>query len=234
MLAAITPSGPDTIQDEAYEAQAKKLLSRLSPKDRTILIVEDEANFRTAIADEARAQGFTPIEVNDAETALAVLKKHIPQAVMLDIKLPGLSGLTLLEMIKETPRLRHIPIHMVSALEYQRNALRLGAIGYLGKPVSIEGVRAAVDRLEKALSQDIKHVLIVEDDERQRQAIRELVNGRDIEIVAVGSSRAALEEIDRRPFDCIILDLTLPDMSGFAFLERLNSIDSRSLPPVIV
>ena len=124
-----TPSGPDTIQDEAYEAQAKKLLSRLSPKDRTILIVEDEANFRTAIADEARAQGFTPIEVNDAETALAVLKKHIPQAVMLDIKLPGLSGLTLLEMIKETPRLRHIPIHMVSALEYQRNALRLGAIG---------------------------------------------------------------------------------------------------------
>ncbi|MES2855658.1 MAG: response regulator, partial [Bdellovibrionota bacterium] len=134
----------------------------------------------------------------------------------------------------EIPRLRHVPVHMVSALEYQRNALRLGAIGYLGKPVSIEGVRSAIDRLEQVMSQDLKRLLVVEDDERQRRAILELVGGKDIEVIAVGTSRAALEEIDRRPVDCIILDLTLPDMSGFAFLERLNQTKGRSLPPVII
>lgn len=234
-LATTAPKGRDSMTiDEVSQAAANEILKNVKSDDRTILIVEDDLSFQTAIADSAREHGFVPVTTGDAETALAVLKSHVPKAIMLDIKLPGMSGLTLLEVIKQTPDVRHVPVHMVSALEYQRNALRLGAIGYLGKPVSLEGVNAALGRLESVLSKGMRRLLIVEDDVNQRKAIQELVTGKDVEVVGVGTSRAALDEIDRHPVDCIILDLTLPDMSGHAFLEHLNKRDSRSLPPVIV
>jgi CheY-like chemotaxis protein/signal transduction histidine kinase/CHASE3 domain sensor protein len=226
---------PFVSENGEQAAHIQKILSALPKGDsKTILIVEDEATFRSSVAEAARAQGFTPLEAEDAETAMSILKLHIPKAIMLDIKLPGMSGLTLLETVKEMPNLRHVPIHMISALEYQQSALRMGAVGYLGKPVTIAGVRSALDRIESVISQRVKRLLIVEDDLKQRKAISELVGGQDIELVSVESGAAAILELQKSSIDCIILDLSLPDMSGFELLERLNEREGISLPPVII
>lgn len=208
-------------------------LKDLQPTDKSILIVEDDDVFRASVADASKAYGFKPIETHDGETALALLQRHTPSAILLDIKLPGLSGLGLLEMIKQMPHLRHVPIHMISALEYQQNALRMGAMGYLGKPVTIDKIRSALSRIENLVSRKVRRLLIIEDDDRQRDAIKKLVFGQDIEIETANTGKESLEKIKSMGFDCIILDLSLPDISGFDLLDHLNSMDV-SLPPIVI
>ncbi|MBX2988639.1 MAG: response regulator [Bdellovibrionaceae bacterium] len=224
---------PDVKLDEAKQRELQKLLASLDPSRKTILIVEDDATFRHSVAEAVRTYGFEAIEADDGEVALAILNTHTPSAILLDIKLPGISGMGLLEMIKQMPHLRHLPIHMISALEYQQNALRLGAMGYLGKPVTIDKVRAALDRIEGLLSKKVKNLLVVEDDERQRQAISLLVSGDDINIRAAATGKETLDFMRNDAFDCIILDLNLPDMNGFELLERLSQMNI-SLPPIVI
>lgn len=210
------------------------LLQDIEEGARTILVVEDDDKFRASVAEATRGFGFTPISVGDGETALAVLKCHTPRAILLDIRLPGMNGLTVLETVKENPQLRHVPIHMISAMEHQQSALRMGAVGYLGKPVTIDGVRSALLRIEDVISRSVKRLLVVEDDERQRNAIAELVEGQDLEILTVGTGAAAIQALASSVIDCVILDLSLPDCSGFELLENLNDRDDISLPPVII
>ena len=195
--------------------------------------MEDDANFRASIVDVIKGYGFEAIEAANGEVALGVLNESTPDAVLLDIKLPGISGLGILEMIKQMPRLRHIPVHMISALEYQQNALRMGAFGYLTKPVTIEKVRSAMDRIEKLISTKLRRVLLIEDDERQSEAVKQLISGQDPEVVPVKTGRAAVEELKKGEIDCVILDLTLPDVSGVDLLSELRSLEI-SLPPIVV
>ena len=133
----VVTSGP-------IQAAASQALEGVGENEKTILIVEDDQVFRETVASTARGYGFVPIETGDGEVALEVLNLRRPSAILLDIKLPGISGMGLLEMIKRKPELRHIPIHMISAMDYQQNAFRLGAMGYLSKPVSLDNVRAAL------------------------------------------------------------------------------------------
>ncbi|MFN3453827.1 MAG: response regulator [Pseudobdellovibrio sp.] len=216
-----------------YESEVEEILSRIPNNSRSILIVEDDADFRLSIVETVKNYDFFPIEVADGELALAILKKHIPTAILLDIKLPGISGLGILDNIKKIPQLRHIPVHMISGLEYQQNALRMGALGYLTKPVTLDKINAALKRIELLLSNSVKRILLIEDDEKQRFAISSLISGSDVEVVAATNGKVALEKIKTEGFDCIILDLTLPDMTGFDLLAQLNSI-SVSLPPVVI
>ena len=211
-----------------------KLLGAIKPEDRTILVVEDDEKFRDAVAEAIRMQKFTPLPVGDSESALELLEKHTPRAILLDIRLPGISGLALLDIIKKRPSLRHVPIHMISALERQQSAMRMGAIGYLGKPVTIDGVRGALNRIESVIDRKVKRLLVVEDDSRQRKIITDLIAGSDVEIQSVGTGREALEVLRRNDADCVVLDLKLPDMTGFDLLENLNQESELSLPPVIV
>lgn len=204
------------------------------PKDKkTILIVEDDDKFRASVIDAVKENGFHALEAADGEVALAILENHTPDAVLLDIKLPGISGLGILEMMKQMPQLRHIPVHMISAMDYQHNALRRGALGYLTKPVTLEKIRSAVSRIQNFLDETIRKVLVIEDDQHQRLAIASLISGTDVSVITAHSGKEAVEKLKAEPFDCIILDLTLPDVSGFDLLTELNSLPI-SLPPIVI
>ncbi len=241
VAAAPVPMRTETVNETRAESPpahspsaASRALSGLDLQKKSILIVEDEEVFRKSAAEAARAQGFETIEAGDAETALEILKQHSPEAIMLDVKLPGLSGMTLLEEIKNMPNLRHIPVHMISGMDFQKNALRMGAVGYLGKPVTMTGMRSALERIEHVISQKVKRLLIVEDDPTQRKAITELIKGQDTEITSVESGSEALPLIRSGRFDCVILDLNLKDMNGLDLLEKLHDEQRLTLPPIIV
>lgn len=232
---AIRESSLDSSQgtNDRVQSQIRDALQAIGSEKRTILIVEDDDKFRASVVEAVRSYNFDPIEAADGEVALGLLNEHTPDAILLDIKLPGISGLGILEMIKQMPHLRHIPVHMISALEYQRNALRMGALGYLTKPVTMEKVKSALGRIENLLSKKLRRVLLIEDDERQNDAISHLIAGEDIEVVSAKTGKIAVTEIKKEGFDCIILDLTLPDVSGFDLLAELSSLDI-SLPPIVI
>lgn len=229
------PSHASPLGEQPNEApRAKPVnLPQMEADTKTILIVEDDDAFRQSVVEVTKSYGFTPIEAADGESALAILDQHTPSAILLDIKLPGISGLGILEMIKQLPHLRHIPVHMISGLEHQQSALRMGALGYLTKPVTLDKVRSAIGRMENLLSEKVRRVLLIEDDERQSLAIKELVSGQDVAVTSVRTGKDAIANLKTGSYDCIILDLSLPDFSGFDLLQQLNGL-SISLPPIVI
>lgn len=230
--AKLTRDLRDAVSTDQQRSISKQLQG-LNPANKTILIVEDDDKFRQSITEVVGTYGFQPIEATTAEEALNVLEEHTPSAILLDIKLPGMSGLGFLEMIKRTPHMRHVPVHMISALDFQHNALRMGAMGYLTKPVTIEKVRSALERIERVMSQKVRKVLLIEDDQIQNQAISHLISGSDVQVLAAKSGREALRMLEDATFDCIILDLALPDVSGFDVLSELSELQ-KSLPPIVI
>jgi len=232
----IAPPLPPPLPPPVAPKNVDHLLAQVktSAKGRSLLIVEDDVGFTKALEDSARSHGFNPLVVNDGETALELLNRHTPAAILLDVKLPGLSGMSVLESIKQNSDLRHVPIHMMSALDYQVPAMRLGAIGYLGKPVSIDGIKGAFEKIEKMLDKQVKQVLIIEDDERQSNAMQELLRGPGVKITAARSAKEALDQISKQEFECVIVDLTLPDLSGLDLLEKVHEALGEKVPPIIV
>jgi CheY-like chemotaxis protein/signal transduction histidine kinase/CHASE3 domain sensor protein len=207
---------------------------RLSPNTRSILVVEDDVAFAAILRDLVRDMDFQCIVTHSASEGLAVALQLQPSAILLDVNLPDYSGLGVLEQLKRNSGTRHIPVHMVSVADHTRGALELGAVGYALKPVSREQIVDALRRLETKFSQRVHRVLIVEDDERQRESIRELLAMSDLELTAVESGGEALDALRTTTFDCMVMDLTLPDFSGFELLERMAEQDGVSVPPVIV
>jgi CheY-like chemotaxis protein len=153
---------------------------------------------------------------------------------VLDVGLPDRSGLTVLDTLKHRTGTRHIPVHVVSVSDYTQAALEMGALGYGVKPVPREELVEALQRLEAKFTQKLRRVLVVEDDARQRESTCLLLAGDDVQIVAVGTAAEALEELSRSTFDCMVLDLSLPDRTGFDLLEEMSRQDEYSFPPVIV
>ncbi|HBK46880.1 MAG TPA: histidine kinase, partial [Xanthomonadaceae bacterium] len=154
--------------------------------------------------------------------------------VLLDIGLPDVSGLSVLERLKRDPATRHIPVHVVSAQERTQIALELGAVGYLIKPATRERLAAAIRQLEATSERDLRRLLIVEDDHELRGNLQLLLARDQLEIVAVGTIAEAMAQLSAATFDCMVTDLTLPDGSGYDLLERMAGNDSVAFPPVIV
>lgn len=213
--------------------EVNAVLSKVQGQSKTLLLVEDDRIFRKLVAEAAQSYSFATIEAENAEMAIAILKQHVPTAIMLDIKLPGMSGMTLLEKIKDMPKLRHVPVHMISALQYQQSAYKMGAMGYLGKPVTMEQVNGALREIEDVIARQSKSILLVEDDPHQREALTHLIRSGDVSIHAAATAHEALELLQSRPFDCLVLDLSLPDMSGEQFLEKLKDLRIAHLPVII-
>ncbi|WP_282295177.1 response regulator [Stenotrophomonas sp. PS02289] len=199
-----------------------------------ILIVEDDIAFGEIVRDLVTEMGFSAHLVHNARDALAATRAELPHAIVLDIGLPDQSGLSVLDILKHDMRTRHIPIHVVSAMDHAHKALSLGAVGYLGKPATREQLADVLDSLERRLSQRPRLVLVVEDDAVQLDAVRELLAGADVETVGAGSAAECLEALSQHTFDCMVLDLTLPDASGFELLELLSEKSTYALPPIIV
>ncbi|HEY1068618.1 MAG TPA: response regulator, partial [Pirellulales bacterium] len=207
---------------------------RLSGDRRTILVVEDDESFARILYDLAHELDFQCLIADTAEEGLAAAVQHLPSAVVLDVGLPDHSGLSVLDRLKRDSRTRHIPVHVVSAGDYAQTALSLGAVGYMLKPVKRDELAGAMKRMETRLAQRMRRVLVVEDDPVQRDSLGKLLGSHDVETIGVGSAAECLDQLKGATFDCMVLDLTLPDASGYSLLETLSREDAYSFPPVIV
>ncbi len=203
--------------------------------DRVVLIVEDDADFARTELAMARERGFKGIVALRGDIGLALAREYRPDAIVLDLSLPVQDGWTVLDRLKRLPATRHIPVHVVSATENRQNALRAGAVAVFEKPVSKEQLDEAFAGISTLSERAVGNLLVVEDDETERNAIVELVGGgEDVEVTAVGSSEEALAALDEKRYDCMVLDLKLPKMSGFALLETVKEDARLRGLPVIV
>jgi CheY-like chemotaxis protein len=201
---------------------------------RTVLVIEDDRAFAQILYDLARDLDYRCLVALTAADGLELAGRQAPDAILLDMRLPDRSGLSVLQQLKDSPGTRHIPVHVVSSMDNGGEALHLGAIGYALKPTSREQLEQVFRKLQQKSAQEIKRVLLVEDDERQRDSVVQLIADADVEIAAVGSGEEALEQLRTGIFDCMIIDLKLPDMQGKELLERMSAEELCSFPPVIV
>ncbi len=206
----------------------------LTGRGRVILVVEDDKPFAEIVYTLAREMNFECLVATSASEGLRLARRFIPSAIVLDVGLPDNSGLIVLERLKSDPNTRHIPVHVVSASDYTHTALSLGAVGYMMKPVKREQLVETFRKLESKISQTVRRVLLVEDDPVQMEAMRDLLGSRDVEAVCARTAAECLEHLGGSTFDCMVLDLSLPDASGFALLEKLSKEEQYSFPPVIV
>ena len=205
-----------------------------SDEKRVLLLIEDDETFAAIMRDLAREMGFRALVAGTAHEALELAQQFMPSAIVLDVGLPDQSGLSVLDRLKRDVRTRHIPIHIVSAEDYSETAFSLGAVGYMMKPVKREQLVEVLEKLEAKLSQGVRRVLIVEDNEIQREAVAKLLTSHDVETVSAGTAAECLRLLKEQTFDCMVLDLSLPDASGYSLLETLSQDDTHSFPPVIV
>ncbi len=203
--------------------------------DRTLLIVEDDVHFARILMDMAHDKGFKAVVATRGETGLLLARRYRPDAVTLDIALPDMEGWTVLDRLKHDRVTRHIPVHIISAGEGISRGLRLGAFAHVQKPVTKEALDDAFARIKGFVDRANKSLLVIEDNEQQRQAIAELIGGDgDVEISTASSGEEALQILRERRFDCMVLDLGLPDMSGFDFINRLkNELQIEDIPIIV-
>ncbi|MDA0427009.1 response regulator [Stutzerimonas frequens] len=201
---------------------------------RCVLVIEDEPQFARILYDLAHELNYSCLLAQNADDGFDTAVQYKPDAILLDMRLPDHSGLTVLERLKENPATRHIPVHVVSVEDRKEAALQMGAVGYAMKPTTREELKDVFSRLEAKLAQKVKRILLVEDDALQRESMSRLIEDVDIEITAVEFGAQALELLRDTVFDCMIIDLKLPDMDGSELLERMAKEDICSFPPVIV
>jgi CheY-like chemotaxis protein len=200
-----------------------------------VLIVEDDATFARIALEVARTRGFKGLVALRGDAGRALAPAQRPDAIILDMDLPAMDGWTLLDHLKHHPATRHIPVHIVSASDNGSGALRSGAVAFLQKPLQKEQLEGMLGEISSFIDRGVRSLLVVEDDDDQRNAIVELVgSGDDVEVTAVGSSDEALQLLSERQFDCMVLDLKLPETSGFRLLEELKQDERNSRLPVIV
>ncbi len=199
---------------------------------RHLLIIDDDAVFAKVVADAARKRGFECSTAGDGERGLDMVRQQIPDAIVLDLGLPGMDGWAVLDRLKASDRTRAIPVHIVSAADDSGHAQSSGAVGYLQKPISKDDLEMLLARAETLSGREARHVLVVDDDREAHTAIAHLLKHQRVQITAVTSGEKALQTLDEATFDCIVLDLRLPDISGFDLLERIAS--RNGAPPVVV
>ena len=206
----------------------------IGKNDRIILVIEDDLKFAEILYKFCHERNFKCIHAGDGETGIELADTYKPDAIILDISLPGIEGWGVLEALKNNSKIRHIPVHMMSVEEESIDAYKKGAIGYLTKPVTDNDLEQAFSRIEDLLDRSIKDLLIVEDDEIMRKNIIKLIGNSDVKTKGVSTGKEALKELRSKTYDCIILDLILPDMSGFEVLNNLEKSEDISIPPVII
>jgi HAMP domain-containing protein/CheY-like chemotaxis protein/signal transduction histidine kinase len=233
MEAAWTPAetfSTETILLEGEEADDRM---DLQEGDRVVLVVEDDVKFAKILIDLAHDKGFKCLLATTGNVALALAQKYAPAAITLDIRLPDRDGWTILDRLKHDSRTRHIPVHIISVEGERRRALRRGAFNHLVKPVTNGDLEMTFDRITDFLSRDARELLLVEDDDAQRMSLVELIGNGDVRTTAVGTGQEALNRLQQQKFDCMVLDLKLPDMTGFQLIEQLQSNNHAELPIIV-
>ncbi|WP_395329120.1 response regulator [Novosphingobium sp. BL-8H] len=209
----------------------------IHPGDRVLLIVEDDPVFARILMKTAHKRGYKVLAAGDGKSGLVMAAEYPVTAILLDLRLPDIGGLVVLDQLKHALRTRHIPVHIISGVEdvEPMAPLRKGAMGFLAKPVAEEDIDTAFTRIETLLHAEIKRVLLIEDDRATQTAIRTLLTQKNIEISVAETGAGALTRMRQQAFDCVILDLSLPDMTGFEWLEKAEGlIGEDGRPPIIV
>ncbi|HEX2572713.1 MAG TPA: response regulator, partial [Polyangia bacterium] len=207
---------------------------QVRPGDRSVLIIEDDPAFARILLDCARESGFKGIVTSQGDVGLSLVKKFKPSAVTLDLRLPDIDGWTVLDRLKHDLQTRHIPVEIISIVEDRQRARRMGAFGALEKPATREGLVSTMGQLLQFVERPSKRLLLVEDDERERQSLMELIGQGNVETVAVGSGQEALAALRDGEFKCMVLDLGLPDMQGVELLQRIKRHRDWHELPIIV
>ncbi|MDE2229821.1 MAG: response regulator [Alphaproteobacteria bacterium] len=202
--------------------------------DAVLLIVEDDPHYARIMLDLAHDQGFKVLAALRGADALALAAEYRPTAISLDVFLPDMLGWSVLSQLKQNPETRHIPVQIVTLDEDRQHGLARGAFAYLNKPTTAEGLEQALARIKDYAQARRKTLLVVEDDASERMTIAELLGHDDIDIVPVGTGEGALAILAERPVDCVVLDLRLPDMSGFELLEKFGDNPRLADLPVVV
>jgi HAMP domain-containing protein/CheY-like chemotaxis protein/signal transduction histidine kinase len=206
----------------------------LQPDDAILLIVEDDPHYARVLRDLSRDKGFKVLVAMRGAEALALAREYHPTAVSLDVFLPDMLGWTLLNHLKQDPATRHIPVQMLTLDEDRSHGLARGAFAFVTKPTTPEGLETALTRIKAYTAPRRKRLLVVEDNPAEQLSIKELLGYDDIDVTVVSSGEEAIQAVNRESFDCVVLDLRLPDISGFEVLERFRDTPSLCDLPVVV
>ncbi|MDC7124680.1 MAG: response regulator, partial [Spirochaetales bacterium] len=207
---------------------------KLKKGDNILLIIEDDDSCSKTIIRKARERGYKCLVAENGETGLQMAFNYKPDAIMVDFFLPGITGLTALDRIKEAPELKDIPVCFMSEADDGFEAVKHGAASFLAKPLEESMLEDCLSLMSKLILGKVKRLLVVEDDKIQQESIKALFEDADFEIICAYDGRSALELISQNNFDCIILDLGLSDMSGGDILEQINNKKTCSSIPVII
>lgn len=224
ILPEIKLDRPEFIEDD---------YGKTNSEDQIILIIEDDPNFANILYKQCKSRGFKGVASPTGEFGLQLANELSPEAIILDIKLPGIDGWRVLDLLKENPNTRHIPVHIMSGDEETITASTKGAIGYLTKPIKKGGLESAFGKIESFINKNTGKLLLVEDDENLRRSIKILIGEKDVDIIDAETGNKALELLKDNNYDCMILDLGLSDMTGFELIEKLNK-GNYNKPPIIV
>jgi HAMP domain-containing protein/CheY-like chemotaxis protein len=240
-IAARTPASSPSAAAMQGAATQERVIEQLpddrlnlQPGDSILLIVEDDPHYAQVLIDLARDKGFKVLVASRGAEALELAKQFQPAAVSLDIFLPDMLGWTVLSQLKHNPLTRHIPVQVITLDEDRQHALARGAFSFVNKPTTTEGVSAALSQIQEYAKPRRKRLLIVEDNAAEQMSIRELLGHDDIEILTTDTGAGALSMLRDNRCDCVVLDLRLPDMSGFEVLDRIRNDESLSNVPVVV
>ena len=231
LLSIATPY-PTVEYNEVFEIDDDR--GRIEPGERLVLIIEDDPLFAQVLLDLAHEKGFKGLVAARGDVALTLARKHKPDAITLDIKLPDQEGWTVLDRLKHDSETSHIPVHVITAYEQQRQPRAFGAFLHLQKPVSRDQLADAFDQITAFAERAMRRLLVVEDDDVQRMAIVELIGGGDVETTDVATAMEAIEALKDEQFDCMVLDLKLPDMSGFDLIDKIQKELGQNDLPIIV
>lgn len=206
----------------------------IAPGDKVLLIIEDDVQFAKILLDMSRSHSFKTLVSVQGDIGLQMAREYIPDAIILDIQLPVIDGWSILSELKSDSSTRHIPVHVISVVDEAKQGLRMGAIAFLRKPSSREHLERAFSHIESFTEKSLKHLLIVEDDDVQRNSIMELIGHDDVAITAVSTGGEALRELHERHYDCMVLDLMLSDITGFDLLDQIRDDEDLNDLPIII
>ncbi|RKZ89576.1 MAG: histidine kinase [Candidatus Parabeggiatoa sp. nov. 1] len=206
----------------------------LKPEDKSILIIEDDSKFAKILMALAREKHFKCLTAADGNTGLQLAEEYQPNAIILDVGLPQLDGWQVMELLKDNPDTRHIPVHFISGADQSMEATKMGAIGYLQKPVSIEQVGETFNSIEQFITNTVKNILVVVDNEIHQQQIQDIVGSEDVQSTLAVTIAEALQHLKIAVFNCIILDMDIEQRSGSQLLEQMQQIEGFCQIPIIV
>ncbi|MEJ7586546.1 MAG: response regulator [Ferruginibacter sp.] len=206
----------------------------LTAADTIVLMIEDDLKFASILYKQAHDKKFKCLSAATGEDGLDLAEKYKPHAIILDLELPGINGDKVLAELKSNPSLRHIPVHIISATERSLDLIKEGAIEYLVKPVYKKDLEEAFNRIENFASRKIRNLLIIEDDQNARKAMRVLIGNGDVKCLEAATGNEAIEMYQQHHIDCIVLDIGLPDMTGFELIYKLENLKDKVIPPIII